>query len=49
MRYLTAEEIQRALKRPPKNLKSEDKPDFTSATPEPRLEPSVMPTGQEEL
>lgn len=48
MRSLTAEEIQRALKREPKQIEGE-KPDMTYAEPEPRLEPTVMPTGQGEL
>ena len=48
MRTLTAEEIMMALKRPVKQA-SEDAPDFTSAEPEKRLEPSEMPTGQGEL
>lgn len=48
MRTLTAHEIQMALKREPKKTEG-DKPDMTYADPEPRLEPSAMPTGQGDL
>lgn len=48
MRSLTAEEIMRALKKPEKRSE-EEKPDFTYATQEPKVEPGVMPTGQGEL
>lgn len=51
MRTLTAEEIVFALKRKPEvePIPDEDEPDFTYAEPEPKVEPTVMPTGQGEL
>lgn len=49
MRTLNPTELQLALKRKPKVIIDEDKPDFTSADDSnERAEPSVMPSGQSE-
>lgn len=48
MRTLNPTELQLALKRKPKVIIDEDKPDFTSADDSnERAEPSVMPSGQD--
>lgn len=50
MKTLTAEQVFEMLKRKPEvEPISEDKPDFTYAEPEPKVEPSAMPSGMGEL
>lgn len=52
MKTLSATELMERLKESRKKqveIKDGEAPDYTYATPEQRVEPSVMPTGQGEL